>query len=104
MDSIAKGHSGRRVSFVYILKMTGPLETLTAETEIFSLSQLFVVILNSGCIGMYGAYIYIILILKNMVYSSIPCMVVLKLFFAFLGGRNFLISKSTQSFPTHCII
>ena len=25
-----------------------------------------------------------------------------KLFFAFLGGRNFLIPKSTQSFPSHC--
>ena len=51
---------------------------------------------------MYGAYIYITLALKNKVYKFVPCMVELKQFFAFFGGRNFLISKSTQSLSWHC--
>ena len=36
---------------------------------------------------MYGAYIYITLALKNKVYKFVPCMVELKQFFAFFGGR-----------------
>jgi len=38
---------------------------------------------------MYWAYIYIILTAKNMVYRSIPCMVVLKLFLGIFGFKKY---------------
>jgi len=51
---------------------------------------------------MYGTYIHIILVLNNIVYRFVPCMVALKLFLAFFGGRNFLDLKSTKSLSRYC--
>ena len=64
------------------------LAVLTAKIETFLLNQLFFVILNFNCIGMYEAYIYTILELKKVVYKYIPCMVELKHFLRMFGASG----------------
>jgi len=61
--------------------MTGP-ESIRIEIFLF-------VILNSDCIDMYEACIYINLALKNLTYGSVLCMVELKLFLHFLAVEIF---------------